>query len=78
MGERESVSREESKAVANRNLMHEQRWPTSKHALIQAKYKVVKVDYGEKEEMLHYCFNCAIPLVKQGFTVQELNQIDRR
>ena len=27
--------------------------------------------------MLHYCFNCAIPLVKQGFPVEELTAEDK-
>jgi hypothetical protein len=27
--------------------------------------------------MLYYCFNCAVPLVKQGFAVEELNQNDK-
>jgi hypothetical protein len=28
--------------------------------------------------MLHYCFNCAIPLVKQGFSVEELTIADKQ
>ena len=31
----------------------------------------------DDEEMLDYCFNCAVPLVKQGFTVEELTNQDK-
>lgn len=35
-----------------------------------AKYRVAREESGG--EVLQYCFSCAIPLVKQGFTVEEL------
>jgi hypothetical protein len=35
-----------------------------------AKYRVAGEETGG--EVLQYCFSCAIPLVKQGFTVEEL------
>jgi hypothetical protein len=43
---------------------------------MQAKYKVSQ---GQgQEELLSYCFNCAISLVKQGFPIEELSPEDRR
>lgn len=52
--------------------MHEQRRQEGTPSLTQAKYHVINQDnYGEE---LYYCSKCTIPLVQQGFIVEELGK----
>jgi hypothetical protein len=55
--------------------MHEQRREEGKHQLKQAKYRVVNVEGEESNDLqLFYCSKCTIPLVQQGFIVEELGR----
>lgn len=66
---REPVLRAKGKPACLPDRVYEQGRSPSKIASIKAKYKIAKVDTDEQAATFHYCFNCAIPLVKQGFIV---------
>lgn len=55
--------------------MHEQRRKEGIFQLKQAKYRVINVEGEESNDLqLFYCSKCTIPLVQQGFIVEELGR----
>ena len=57
--------------------MHESGRTSGISAFIQAKYKVVSHP-DQEDDLLYYCFNCAVPLVKQGFKIEELTSNEKQ